>query len=510
MPCLDEDTITDLLAGRVRLDAPGIEEHLQSCAACARLIGLAAAELDANGTDSGPVPATTLRVPPFIGLPIPGVIPPGTKLNATYEVLRLVGRGGMGEVYEVRHTRLAGRYAVKVLRADVSSDEELLSRFRREAEITSALRHPNIVQVMDFDRTLDGHFFLAMELLPGCDLAALLRKEGRLSVERALSMLEQITSALWAAHRQGIVHRDLKPANVFVLRDEGDGREHIKLMDFGLSKWNRGTLDVSLVFSHDHALIGTPMYMAPEQARGQNREVTPATDQFALAAILFEMLTGRLPFPAANLAQVLYAITFEPPAELNTLCPELPTGLGAVINRALAKSQRDRFASVQDFLRAIERAAANPTWNPAAAPRRWRWRLPMAAVLVGAGTIAAALPLIKTQEAPAPVTLSRPSTSEGKKVEPAATLATSQPQLTAPAPAEAKPIRKRASTPKRPVAATLPLASKSAAADSPADSRGTGGEEIPSNSVEASSPPHAGPDGGADSSSLTGNPIIKL
>jgi serine/threonine protein kinase len=439
VPCLDEDTVTDLLAGRLRLDAAGVEEHLHACPTCARLIGLCAKDLDGEaGTPAGSAPGSARTSAPT-SAPTPtqkssstsGLasgtsttvekasssrprggyvyeLTAGTILNDTYEVLRPIGRGGMGEVYEVRHVRLAGRYAVKVLRNDVSGDEDLLSRFRREAEITSALHHPHIVQVIDFNRTPDGCSFLAMEYMDGCDLAALLRQEGKLPLPRAFRMMSQIVSALTAAHRQGIVHRDLKPANIFVLRDPDDGEERIKLMDFGLSKRSSTRLDASLAFSQDRALIGTPMYMAPEQARGQNREVTPATDQFALAAIFFELLTGTPPFPGDNLAEVLYAIAHERPAALSAQRPEL-RGVERALERAFAKAQTDRFPSVQSFFRAVENAATEDlarAQQVASSPRRSKKK--SLGFSLGAGVLAIAVALIwQTRRGGSTVSVSR-------------------------------------------------------------------------------------------------------
>ena len=290
---------------------------------------------------------------------------PDTVLRDTYVVLRLIGRGGMGEVYEVRHLRLAGRYALKVLRPEVSRDDDLLARFRREAHITSALHHPNIVQVIDFDRTAEDCVFLAMEYLQGADLAAVLRREGRLSMGRVRHLMGQVVSALSAAHRRGIVHRDLKPANIFILEDDATASRDtslessaglVKLMDFGLSKWDQTLKDASISVSREQSLIGTPRYMAPEQAQGRNRDVTAATDQFALAAITYEMLTGVSPFRGETLAEVLHAIIFENPAPLLSLRPDVPAPAAQAIERALAKAPDKRFPSVNEFWRQLERS----------------------------------------------------------------------------------------------------------------------------------------------------------
>jgi serine/threonine-protein kinase len=315
-------------------------------------------------------------------------------LKNTYSVVRLIGRGGMGEVYEVRHVRLAGRYAVKVLPSRVSGDDELMRRFRREAEITSALRHPNIVHVIDFDRTPEGCIFLAMEYLDGNDLSALLDREGPLAPGRVLHLNEQIVSALTAAHRQGVVHRDLKPGNVFVLASDDPRDDRVKLMDFGLSKWSAAGLDNSLALSRELALIGTPRYMSPEQAQGRNRDVSPATDQFALAAISYEMLAGAPPFSGETLAEVLHAIVYTDAQPVTAHRPSLSPALDGVLARGLSKSPADRYESVAHFQRALRAAVVAGLHRPSTStltrvrPARGRRR---AALAVGTAVFACAM-----------------------------------------------------------------------------------------------------------------------
>src|SRR4051812_13579937 len=219
-----------------------------------------------------------------------GGLAPGTVLDGTYCIVRRVGQGGMGEVYEATHARLAGRYAVKVLHAGTSAQPEAYMRFQREALVTSGLRHPGIVQVVDFNRTADGRPYLVMEFLAGEELAALIGAAAPMPVARTAALVEQIAAALAAAHKQGIVHRDLKPQNVFVLPLDG-GRELAKVVDFGISKVQA----LAQALTNESAMLGTPQYMAPEQAVGKSGDVGPAADQFALGAMAYEMLTGRLP-----------------------------------------------------------------------------------------------------------------------------------------------------------------------------------------------------------------------
>jgi serine/threonine-protein kinase len=281
----------------------------------------------------------------------PGLI--GQVLAGTYRIERLLGKGGMGAVYAAAHTRLPARFAIKVLRA--TADAEGLARFRREAEITSRLRHPNIVQVFDFNCLRDGTPYLVMEHLEGEDLSARLRRDGRLALPETLHILRGVGAGLEAAHRHGVVHRDLKPSNIFLCRIDG-GAEVPKIVDFGISKIRHaGDTDTT----PDARLIGTPEYMAPEQARGQNSEIDARTDQWALAAIAYRCLRGRAPFAGDTVAVVLYQILYQEPPTLKELA--LPPHIAAAIARALSKEPGARFASVRDLLDALADEPARPS-----------------------------------------------------------------------------------------------------------------------------------------------------
>jgi serine/threonine protein kinase len=428
VPCFDEDAILDLVAGRLHLDAVA-EAHLAGCAACARLLGAANVTLKAgtrapgpgaDGSPSQPQAITEIdaATPSRSSGRLRPALESGTVLKGTYQIGRLLGRGGMGEVYEVNHLRLAGHYAVKVLRAEVSDDDELLSRFRREATISSALRHPNIIQVFDFDRTDDGCVYLAMEYLEGEDLAHLLARQGQLPLDRVLRLAAQMASALTAAHRRGVVHRDLKPANVFIVRDDDELAERVKIMDFGLSKWSSTALERSVSLSHDQALIGTPRYMSPEQASGRNKEVGPASDQFALAAIVYEMLAGVPAFGGETVAQLLYAIVHQPAKELATHRPDLPPGLSEAIVKALSKAPADRFPSVQNFHHALAGATSRELNPPRRQGGRRRTMVASAALLVF-GLATAAWALMTETEQPVDVAREVAAPARSASVDPA-------------------------------------------------------------------------------------------
>jgi serine/threonine protein kinase len=273
---------------------------------------------------------------------------PGTVLQGTYRIVRAVGAGGMGEVYEARHARLPGRFAIKVLTTPVAQGSPEFRRFQREAEIASSLRHPNIVQVVDFNQGTDGAPYIVMEFLDGADLGAVLERDGPLPPARALCIVEQVASALAAAHGQGVVHRDLKPQNVFLTPVAAENTDHAKVVDFGTSK-----VGSALTLTGETRLLGTPQYMAPEQAEGQGAAVDGRSDQFALAAMTYEMLSGRRPFNGENVPAILYKIAHESPPPLTTVAPGLPAAVDAVLQKALAKQKHRRFASVLEFAAAL-------------------------------------------------------------------------------------------------------------------------------------------------------------
>jgi len=282
--------------------------------------------------------------------PSPSGLRPGIIVAETYEITRLLGQGGMGAVWEAKHLRLPGkRVVVKVLLFG-ATDATVLARFRREAEIGSRLGHPNIVQVLDFNTLPDGTPYIVLELLQGESLASRLLR-GPLPQEQVKSIVTQVGSALAAAHREGIVHRDLKPDNVFLCPTDlgGEVRDVVKVLDFGISKI-RGA---NTVLTQDAALLGTPQYMAPEQATGRNDEIDARTDVFAFGAMTFEMLAGKAPFTGDTLAAVIHAIVYTPTPPLATLAKETPPAIVAAVERAMEKNRDARFPDVNSFVKAV-------------------------------------------------------------------------------------------------------------------------------------------------------------
>src|SRR5215831_18105254 len=262
----------------------------------------------------------------------------GSVIAGTYKIEALLGRGGMGAVFLASHQRLAGKQvAIKVLHTELD-DADIVARFRREAEIAARLNHPNIVGVIDYNVAPDGTPYLVLDYLEGETLAQCIAR-GPLPLAQVMSIVRQVGSALAAAHRAGIVHRDLKPQNIFLVPTEVDGRlvEIAKVLDFGISKI-RGSQTVK---TQDSALLGTPQYMAPEQATGQHTSVDERTDIFALGAIVYEMLAGHPAFSGASIPEVVFKVVYEQPAPLAV--PSLPPAVPAAVACAMAKPADERF-----------------------------------------------------------------------------------------------------------------------------------------------------------------------
>jgi serine/threonine protein kinase len=278
------------------------------------------------------------------------VVDVGSVIADTYQLEAVLGRGGMGAVFLASHRRLAGRHvAIKILHTELE-DADIVARFKREAEIAAKLNHPNIVGVIDYNVSPEGMPYLVLDYLEGETLAQAIAR-GPLALDHMLSILRQIGSALAAAHRAGIVHRDLKPQNIFLVPTEVDGRivEIAKVLDFGISKI-RGSQTVK---TQEATLLGTPQYMAPEQATGQHTLVDERTDVFALGAIVYEMVSGQSAFSGSSIPEVMFKVVYEQPRPLAELAPNAPAVIVDAVARAMAKPIADRFQTVTAFVEAV-------------------------------------------------------------------------------------------------------------------------------------------------------------
>lgn len=271
----------------------------------------------------------------------------GTILEGKYELKKMIGEGGMGAVYEATHKLIGRRLAVKFLHSQYTSNEEVVIRFQREAQAAAAIGHDNIIEVTDMGQTDDGAPFLVMEYLEGLDVRGLLAEQGALSVEEAADIMVQSLSALQAAHQAGIIHRDLKPENIYLIH-KAERDNYVKLLDFGISKFRSLEGEGSKGLTQTGTVLGTPYYMSPEQARG-DQSIGPKSDIYAMGVILFQMVTGVLPFDAPNYNALLIKILTEDAPDPVDIKPDLPGDLVDTIKRAMSRDIDSRFSDCSEF-----------------------------------------------------------------------------------------------------------------------------------------------------------------
>jgi serine/threonine-protein kinase len=319
-----------------------------------------------------------------------------------YLILEWIGAGGMAVVYRAQHRLLNEMRAVKVVSAKFANDDDFLKRFRHEAAVARRLRHENAVWVEDLDELEDGRPFIAMELLQGDDLRKLIKDQGPLAVDRSLKLGVQVASALSAAHKLGIVHRDIKPDNILITRNE-NGNEVAKVLDFGIAKAKEGALQGGYTATRTGVIIGTPEYMSPEQAEVQLGRLDGRSDIYSLGIVLYEMLTGQLPFKSDTpLGMCLHHLQTipRPPHEVR---PDLhiPESVSAVLMKALEKKRDQRFQSAQEMLAALH--------NPA------EWAAQNATQAFAATRVVTSpLPAIETKQPPATIAIAAPAAAAPK------------------------------------------------------------------------------------------------
>ncbi len=272
------------------------------------------------------------------------------KIIDKYKLVRLIGKGGMGAVYEAQHTLVKKKCAVKLLHANLSENDEMVQRMLREAQAAAAIGHHNIVETLDFGATSENICYLVMEYLEGESLGDVLKSKGIMEVGEAVEILIQVLQALQAAHSAGIVHRDLKPENIYIAKGRRGERE-IKILDFGISKMLAED-DLGSNLTKTGTVMGTPHYMSPEQAEGAER-VTAQTDLWAAGVMLFKMLTGRLPFEGTNYNQVIMKIVIEPPPPLRSLRPDLSEELERILLKSMKRNLEERFQTAADMVEAL-------------------------------------------------------------------------------------------------------------------------------------------------------------
>lgn len=273
-------------------------------------------------------------------------------LDDRYAIVRMIGRGGMGAIYLGEDRRLQKRVAIKMLHGHVAFDAEEVGRFHREAIAIAQIGNPHIVSATDIGTLRDGRTFIVLELLEGQNLRSALAA-GPMDIKRAVLITQQALDAVGAAHAAGFIHRDLKPENIFLTKQR-NGDDFVKLLDFGVAALVAPGASTKLTQTGN--LIGTPVYMAPEQAR--SKPFDHRIDIYALGVVLFELLTGQQPFGSDALYELLRQIVTEPLPSIIKLRPEVPTWLEAVVCRATAKDPDERYASAEEFLRALPTSRA--------------------------------------------------------------------------------------------------------------------------------------------------------
>ncbi len=274
----------------------------------------------------------------------------GQLLEGKYRVGRMLAQGGMGIVYEATHTRIGRKLAVKFLMGTAMASREILARFQNEARIAASIGHRNIVDILDMGTTPAGNPYIVMEYLEGRDLGTVLDAVIRLPQPLAVEICIQILGALRAVHEREIVHRDLKPENVFVV-SEPDGAVVVKLVDFGISRLAPARKQ-NLSLTRTGAVFGTPRYMAPEQARG-HRSVDHRADLYSVGVILYELLTGAIPFAATDYNNMIIAITTEDPLRVSQHGVLIDEALASLVMKAISRDPQDRFQSADELLQAL-------------------------------------------------------------------------------------------------------------------------------------------------------------
>jgi serine/threonine-protein kinase len=344
----------------------------------------------------------------------------GQVIQDRYLIVRKLGEGGMGRVYEAEHTVVKRRIAIKCLHAQYASNSDVLGRFLREAQAAGSIGNEHVVDVLDMGRMADGAPFMALEYLDGRDLADVLRADGPMPIGRAVRIMQQVCSAVGAAHEKGIVHRDLKPENVFLIA-RGTNTDFVKVLDFGIAKFLTGEGGGSRTGTG--VMVGTPEYMSPEQIE-DTKSVDHRSDLYALGVILYTALAGRPPFRTESVAKLAYEVCTLPPPPLRGVRPDVPEALASAVEQLLAKTPDARIQSAREVserlspfaaldaapvagsttLPARSSAIAPPVTAPAAT-RRW----PLAVTAVAISLVVAAGVAWRSQSRPAPRPMLTPS-----------------------------------------------------------------------------------------------------
>jgi serine/threonine-protein kinase len=273
----------------------------------------------------------------------------GDIIEGKYRIVRLLGEGGMGAVYEGENTRIHRRVAIKVLHAAVAAKADVVQRFEREAQAAGRIGSEHIVEVLDLGNLPGGERFMVMEFLDGESLGERIKKRKRLTPQEAAPLLYQTLEGLAAAHQAGIVHRDLKPDNIYLLTSRGGQKDFVKVLDFGVSKFN--VLDSDMSMTKTGAVMGTPFYMSPEQARGA--KIDHRSDLYSVGVVMYQAVTGRLPFNAETFNELVFKIALENPEPAELIVPNLDPAFAQIMSKAMFRDVAGRFQTAREFQQAI-------------------------------------------------------------------------------------------------------------------------------------------------------------
>jgi serine/threonine protein kinase len=274
-------------------------------------------------------------------------------IDGKYRITRLIGTGGMGAVYEGENLLIHRRVAIKVLHADSAGNSDIIRRFEREAQAAGEIGNDHILEVLDLGSLPNGDRFMVMEYLDGETLSQRIERYGRLTPQQVAPIAQQFLTALVSAHAAGIIHRDLKPENIFILRSKAGRADFVKLIDFGVSKFSRPFKEGEHRMTRANAVLGTPCYMSPEQARGAS-ETDVRSDIYSCGVILFEAVTGRLPFEGDSFNDLMFKIALSDAPSVLSFEPSLDPEFAALVAHAVARDPGARYATAQEFAEALD------------------------------------------------------------------------------------------------------------------------------------------------------------
>ncbi len=277
---------------------------------------------------------------------------PGEIIDGKYRIIRELGSGSMGAVYEGENVRIRRRVAIKVLLPAVAKKGDVVKRFEREAQAAGRIGSEHIVEVLDLGTLADGGFYMVMEFLEGTTLGDRIKKKGRLEPRELVPIVQQLLYGLEMAHEARIIHRDLKPDNIFLVREHAGQKDFVKILDFGVSKFNPLTDDDGMSMTRTGTVMGTPFYMAPEQAKG-SKDVDHRSDLYSVGVILYQAVTGQVPFHAGTFNELIFKIVLEQPPPPESYVPDLDPAFGRLIRRAMSRDPDQRFATSSEFAQAL-------------------------------------------------------------------------------------------------------------------------------------------------------------